>query len=157
MEPNASYLSPGHNDVNEGLLVGARTLHGLVQTVSKVALEVPGTPHCAGQRKREHEAVTFCSRTERRWGGAELAALGVDGIMTFERCRLHTVGKGSGRFPHSQGTRLFNQVPFRHIRTSPIPRRPWGGGGALWAPSGSPCSFHNSHQQKCLLIFKRNL
>ena len=76
MEPYASYLSPGHNDVNEGVLVGARPLHGLVQTVSKVALEVPGAPHWAGQREREHEAVTSCSVTGRRWGGTELACPG---------------------------------------------------------------------------------
>lgn len=54
-----SYLSPGHDDVNECLLIGARALHGLVQTVSEIALLVPGAPHWAGQRTREGEAFSM--------------------------------------------------------------------------------------------------
>lgn len=50
-QPSTSYLSPGHNDVNERVLVGPRALHGLVQTVGKIALEVPGTSHWAGRSR----------------------------------------------------------------------------------------------------------
>lgn len=52
LESSRSYLSPGHKDVNECVLIRPRTLHGLVQTVSEVALLVPGTPHWRMRGKR---------------------------------------------------------------------------------------------------------
>lgn len=56
-EVRESYLGSGHKDGNQSILVGPCTLHGFVQTLSKIALAVLGTPHWAGQRRRDDENV----------------------------------------------------------------------------------------------------
>lgn len=148
-----SYLGPGHKDVNQRLLVGPRSCHGLVQTVSEVAFPVPGTPHWAGQRKREREVVTFCRIPCRPFEGTEMAPSVTSWPVELTGLRGQCL-KGVGFFTTlCHGVRKIQDTwilppepslnPFRQIRASPVPRRPRG-----CLLQRSPCNVHDSHQQK---------